>query len=251
MIKRQRFKVILFDLGKTLIYPLNPWQETLIKADSALIDSLTQSGISPKLPISPNEIQVCLNNYYDQRKIDLVELTAKSVLKDFLTSKGIQDTSDLIIREALDAMYTVTQSNWSIERDAHKTLIELSKAGFKLGLVSNAADDRDVQQLVDTWSLRKYFKLIITSAESGWRKPHTFMFQKALDFFEVSSDQTTMVGDTLSEDIGGAQNMGIYGIWITRRAQMPPDGELDIQPQAIISSLEELPQLINDISIEG
>lgn len=251
MIRREQFKVILFDLGKTLIYPLYPWQEILIKADSALINSLTESGISPKVPISPSEIQMCLNNYYDQRNINHVELTAKTVLSTFLASRGIHDIDDLILRKALDAMYSVTQSNWSIEKDAIKILDELSITGYKLGLVSNAADDRDVQQLVDTWGLRKYFQLILTSAESGWRKPHSFMFQKALDFFEVLPDHTAMVGDTLLEDIEGAQLLGIYGIWITRRAQMPPDGELDIQPHAIISSLGELPQLLNDISIEG
>jgi FMN phosphatase YigB (HAD superfamily) len=56
-----------------------------------------------------------------------------------------------------------------------------------------------------------------------------------------------MVGDTLSADIAGAAKLGIYSIWITRRTQMPPDGELVIQPQAIISSLKELPSLLKEI----
>jgi len=244
-------KVILFDLGKTLIFPVNPWQETLIRADSALIQSLSLAGISPEVPISPDEIQTCLNNYYDQRNIDQVELTAKAVLIGFLSSKGIKDTSEQVLRYALDAMYAVTQSNWKLEKDAHETLEVLSRAGYKLGLISNAADDKDVQQLIYTWDLRKYFNFVLTSAETGWRKPHPFMFQKALDFFKVFPSQTAMVGDTLSADIAGAQSLGIYGIWITRRAQMPPDGELEIQPQAIISGLKELPKLLADISIDG
>jgi FMN phosphatase YigB (HAD superfamily) len=240
-------KVILFDLGRTILYPVNPWPEILNRADSALVETLIAAGISGRIPFTPGEFQARLNEYYDQRNIDLVELTAQYILKDFLKTKGYENVPEHIIRKALDAMYFVTQSNWTIEDDALSSLTELSLSGYRMGLISNAADDLDVQQLIDHWNLRNHFEFIITSAMAGWRKPHPLIFEKAMEFFAVKPSQVAMVGDTLSADIAGAAKLGIYSIWITRRTQMPPDGELVIQPQAIISSLKELPSLLKEI----
>lgn len=241
------FKVILFDLGRTILYPMNPWPEILNRADTALVDTLIAAGISGGLTFTPGEFQARLNEYYDRRNIDHVELTALYILRDFLKTKGYDNVPDNIIRKALDAMYLVTQSNWTIEDDALSSLTELSQSGYRLGLISNAADDLDVQQLIDRWNLRVHFEFIITSAKAGWRKPHPYIFEKAIEFFIVDPSQVVMVGDTLSADIAGAAKLGIYSIWITRRAQMPPDGELVYQPQAIISSLKELPSLLMEI----
>lgn len=241
-------RVVLFDLGRTILYPSEPWPEILSLAYSSLVDTLQESGITECSPFTSKDFEKCLNDYYDQRNIDLIELTAQKVLKEFLKSKGCKDIPEKTIRKALDAMYQETQSNWVIEDDAYSTLVRLRNSGYQLGLISNAADDLDVQQLVDRWDLRPYFKYIITSASAGWRKPHPLIFQKALEYFAIGPKEVVMVGDTLTADIAGAENLGIYSIWITRRAQLPPDGELNIQPQAIISSLKELPILLEDLS---
>jgi HAD superfamily hydrolase (TIGR01662 family) len=244
-------KVILFDLGRTLLYPRLPWPELLSRADEALYDVLMNAGFTSEHFFTPDEFQACLNNYYDQRNIDQVELTALVVLKNFLISKGYFNIPPEIMRKALDAMYTVTQSNWFIEDDTRATLAELKTAGYRLGLISNAADDWDVQQLIDHWKLRPFFEFILTSAGCGKRKPDPLMFQMALTHFGVQPAQVAMVGDTLAADIAGAERMGFYSIWLTRRAQLPPDGELSIQPQALITSLEELPALLSEIRFDG
>ncbi|HBG75024.1 MAG: hypothetical protein A2X25_04545 [Chloroflexi bacterium GWB2_49_20] len=240
-------KVILFDLGKTLMFSRFPWPEIFSRADIALFNILEASGFSSVPQFTPDEFQVCLNNYYDQRNIDLVELSASFVLRDFLTSKGYVNVPNPVIRQALDAMYAITQSNWFIEEDTIPTLKELIKRGFRLGLISNAADDRDVQQLVDRLDLRPHFEFILTSAACGRRKPHPLIFKNALTYFSVEPRQAAMVGDTLMADISGAENLGIYSIWLTRHVQLPPDGDLPVQPQAVISTLKELLPLLEEI----
>lgn len=243
----QEIKVILFDLGKTLMYSKLPWAEVLFRAYSALCNVLINSNPASVIDISPDDFQACINNYYDQRNQDLIELGALMVLKDFLISNGYPTIKDDILRKALDAMYAITQTNWHLEDDTIATLKKLYVSGYRLGLLSNAADDKDVQQLIDRWDLRPYFEFILTSAACGMRKPHPLMFQKALSHFSVVPNQTAMVGDTLSADISGAENLGIYSIWLTRRVQLPEDGELAIQPQAIISNLADLIPLLEDI----
>jgi FMN phosphatase YigB (HAD superfamily) len=59
-----------------------------------------------------------------------------------------------------------------------------------------------------------------------------------------------MVGDTLEADILGANQMGIYSILASRHAKTPTEGELLIQPQAVISSLSELPKLLKELEEE-
>jgi len=245
---KHEIKVILFDLGRTLMFPLNPWPEVFDLSYHKLCQVFEDA--SEKIKFNKDEFRNCLNNYYDQRNIDLVELGAHSVLKEFLRSKGFDNFNDTIIRQALDAMYSITQTNWCLEEDAINVLNDLNMQGYQLGLISNAADDLDVQQLIDRMGLRPCFDFILTSASCGFRKPHPLMFHKALAHFSLPPDQTAMVGDTLAADIAGAENLGIYSIWITKHVHLPPDGELPIQPQAIISKLVELLHLLQDLGDE-
>ena len=55
-----------------------------------------------------------------------------------------------------------------------------------------------------------------------------------------------MVGDKLHADILGANQLGMYSIWINRRAELIPQDE-NIKPDAVISSLSELPQLLRKL----
>lgn len=240
-------KLVLFDLGKTLIYPVQPWAEVMALADQAMRLELERSGLFAHPPLEAMEFQAELNRYYDQRSVDFVETSAFSVLDDYLRSKGLTKTPEKVVRSALRAMYAITQKNWQIEEDAIPTLETLKSSGYQIGLLSNAADDLDVQQLVDHWNLRPFFKYTLTSSRAGMRKPHERMFRMALDHFSIPADQAAMVGDILEADILGANHMGIYSIWITRRVLLPAEGELSIQPQAVISRLYQLPDLLDSL----
>jgi 2-haloalkanoic acid dehalogenase type II len=147
-------------------------------------------------------------------------------------------------------MYAVTQKFWKPEPDAHATLEQLRQEGYRLGLISNASDDADVQALVDNAGLRDYFEVILTSAAQGIRKPNPQIFWTALDSLDVLPAQAAMVGDTLGADILGAQNAGIFSIWVTRRAATPANlAHADtIIPDARIDSLSSLPDLLNRLS---
>jgi len=147
----------------------------------------------------------------------------------------------------LEALYTVTQQNWYLEEDALSTLETLKSRGYRLGLISNTSDDLNVQGIVSRWGLRPYFETIVTSAALGIRKPDVRIFQVALDHFQVQSAEAAMVGDTLEADVLGANRLGIYSIWITRRINLPEDGELAIEPQAVVSALGQIPGLLTEV----
>ena len=148
----------------------------------------------------------------------------------------------------MEAMYAITQENWYPEKDAGPTLRKLRERGCRLGLISNAADDENVQALVDKAGLRDEFELILSSAACGIRKPDERIFHLALEQLKVPPEKSAMIGDTLEADVLGANRMGMYSIWINRRAELPPDGPLEIQPQAVIASLSALPGLFDEMT---
>ncbi len=241
-------RAVFFDLGKTLLYPINSWQSVLARSTKALTDSLVSHDIDINLKTFPYEFIDRLNNYYADREETMRETTTLKMLRDLLAEKGFRDIPPHILRSTLDAKYAITQSNWALEADTISTLEALKNIDYKLAIISNAADDPDVQTLVDTHNLRQYFSFIRSSAASGYRKPHPHMFEEALSFLNLSSEQCAMVGDTLNADIKGANKLGIYSIWINRHVNKDTKTLIDIRPKSVVQTLGELPNLLREIS---
>ena len=245
-------RAIMFDLGNTLMHAVAPdmWPDVIRHGNQALMDYLCNQGILTECDTFTLEFNQRLHQYYAERDVKMIETSTFLVLKELLAEKGYTDVSNEIIRESLDAHYAITQKNWQLEKDTIGCLETLQESKYKMGLLSNAGDDRDVQQLVEKFNISSYFDIKLTSAACGYRKPHPRMFELALKFFNVRAEEVAMVGDTLDADILGANQLGIYSIWITRRVETPPNDELKIQPQATIKNLGELPGLLRDIELD-
>jgi putative hydrolase of the HAD superfamily len=242
-----QISTILFDIGSTLVYSKDPWPPIYEQADRALVDVLYRTGFAIDPEVFFTELGGFIRSYYDSPRTDNIERTTFVALRDFLSQRGIQSIPEPVLRAALKALYTVTQKNWYLEDDAIQTLKTLVSRGYHLGMISNTSDDKNVQGIVDRFGLRPYFEIIITSAALGIRKPDPRIFQIALDHFQVEPQAAVMVGDTLNADILGANQLGIYSIWITRRVQDTEEGELAIQPQAVITALSQIPDLLVDV----
>jgi HAD superfamily hydrolase (TIGR01662 family) len=244
-------RAVIFDLGNTLMYPVAPdlWPEVIKRGNQALMDYLCQLNILTDCDNFMFEFNQRLHQYYDKRDKQMIETSTFLVLKELLTEKGYTGLSDAVIRDSLDAHYAVTQKNWQLEDDALACLQSLQAQNYRLGLVSNAGDHRDVLQLVEKFNLTPYFEFVLTSASCGYRKPHPRIFQLALENINARAEEVAMVGDTLNADILGANHMGMYSIWITRRTETPLDDTLPILPEAIIKSLGELPSLLREIEL--
>ncbi len=245
----RQLKAILFDLGSTLIYFDGNWDEIRPQRDAILLSRLHEAGINLDGDTFLEEFNANLSAYYIERDTEFIEHTTAYLLRSLLAEWGYTQVSEEVIQHILSGMYAVSQAHWKAEPDAHPTLRSLRELGYRLGLISNASDDADVQALVDQVGFRTYFDVIITSAAQGIRKPNPRIFKTALDHWGVQPSRAAMVGDSLGADILGAQNTGLYSIWITRRADTAANRahEDTIQPDAVISALGELPQLLNSL----
>ena len=150
----------------------------------------------------------------------------------------------------LTAVYATTQAHWLPDPHAHSVLARLRSAGYRLGIVSNAAHDDEVQTLVDRHRLRQYCDLVLTSAAAGIRKPNPRIFLLALEHREAAPAEALMVGDTLGADILGARNAGMRAVWVTRYAEAAASSASEEipRPDYQIASLEALPALLASLS---
>jgi 2-haloacid dehalogenase len=66
------------------------------------------------------------------------------------------------------------------------------------------------------------FAAVVTSEEVGAYKPARAMFDAGLARLGLASHEVVHVGDSLSNDIRGAQAAGIRAVWINRRGRRAP-----------------------------
>ena len=238
--KNCAFDALLFDLGGTLIYFEGDKEEVIHQANRALARAVQDLGYDISQYVLINAYETRLQTYFGHRDEDLIEYTTRRLLEELLADHGNNNVPEEDVRAALQAMYTVFEANWLVEEDALPVLKKLKEYGCKLGLVSNAADDDDVQRQVDNAGLRPYLDTVLTSAVVGMRKPHPKMFEEAMQALGVSDpSRILMVGDRLNADITGAKKLGMQAVWITRRVNNP---ELKLaasvwQPDAQVTSL--------------
>ncbi|MEI8131262.1 MAG: HAD-IIIA family hydrolase [Leptolinea sp.] len=246
MIKNPFIDVILFDLGSTLIYFDGHVPDIMAHAFDELASALQEGGYSLDKETFLSEFLSRLEAYHSERETEFIEHTTERILRIVLERHGYKEISRPGLRPFLARMYAVSQSCWKEENDTKSTLQTLQELGYRLGIISNAGDDWDVQVLIDNAGIRPFFEYISTSAAAGFRKPHPKIFQLAFDAMQVSHDHSVMIGDTLGADILGAMNMGMHNVWITRRANKSANHvHVDtVHPERTITNLSELPGLL-------
>ena len=99
--------------------------------------------------------------------------------------------------------------------DALPTLNTLRACGLKLGLLSNTA--RDLDAFVAHHGLS--VDAVLTSRAHGKTKPHEAIFRRMLELLAVAADEAVMVGDTVEDDIEGAEAVGMRALLVDREGR--------------------------------
>ncbi|HMN60185.1 MAG TPA: HAD family hydrolase [Anaerolinea sp.] len=241
-----KFSVALFDLGATLIYFDGDWEAALALGIRDMRDLLASLGY-PVNDTFLTHYRETAREYYRWRDDNLAETPAPQVFREIMAKYCCDDLPEAHVKAALASLYAATQARWKVEDDAQPTLERLRAQGYRIGLVSNAGYDEDVQVLVDRAGLRPYLEYMVTSAAAGVRKPHPEIFEGALNFFGVRPEQAVMIGDFLRADVLGANRLGMGSVWTPRRIDLntvQPYRE-KIQPDRTIAVLGELPDLLS------
>lgn len=122
--------------------------------------------------------------------------------------------------------------------DVLPTLDQLA-GRYRLGLVSNG------NSYPDRSGLGNRFAFTVFAHDHGVQKPDRRFYEVVLAAAGVPARDLVHVGDSLTNDVGGAQALGIRAVWLNR-GQLPPDPA--VQPDAIIRTLTELPAVVEQPS---
>ena len=247
---RLHFPYVLFDLGSTLIYFDGDWPAAMTAGLKESTRYLRSLGYALDEEAFPAAHHALIEEYYRKGEDTLIQYTSEYVLRQAIAQANAQALRGRPpaghLRAALKALYGVTQKYWQVEPDAAAALQLLRAKGCRLGIISNAPDDDDVQALVNNAQLRVFFDFVLTSAKAKVRKPAPSIFKAALAYWGAKPEQVVMVGDTVTADVAGANQMGIASVWILRRADTPENhaGAKTHRPDATIQALSELPSLL-------
>ena len=121
---------------------------------------------------------------------------------------------------------------------ALSALHELRAREVRLGLVTNGSSDSQ-RGKIERFELEPLFDAICVEGEQAAGKPDPRIFQAALDALDTAAEDAWMVGDNLERDVGGAQALGIHGIWCDWAGAGLPAAS-PVRPDRIVVGLPEL-----------
>lgn len=103
---------------------------------------------------------------------------------------------------------------WRLFPDVFPVLQAAKKRNLIVGIVSNW--DSRLFGICEGLGLKPYLDFILASAVVGAAKPSPKIFKEALRQACVTPEEAIHVGDSLIDDIWGAEQVGIKGIFIDR-----------------------------------
>jgi putative hydrolase of the HAD superfamily len=127
--------------------------------------------------------------------------------------------------------------NFRIFEDVLPVLAVLRADGLKVGLVSNTG--RNLEDFVAHHGLD--VDAAVSSGTHGKTKPHPTIFQAALERLGVEPSDAAMFGDSIEDDVEGANAVGMRGILLDRENRYP-----DVKEK--LTDLRELPAALGLLS---
>ncbi|GAB1602478.1 haloacid dehalogenase-like hydrolase domain-containing protein 3 [Argonauta hians] len=143
-----------------------------------------------------------------------------------------------ILSKVCDELYLTFSSNrgWEVIPGTEEGLTLLKDKGMKLAVISNF-DDR-LPNILRDFGLKNYFNFVLYSSSEKFAKPDAVIFEKALKLGGTKPEETIHVGDDLTNDYLGAQNVGIKPIFFQNNLKTPLPDQVD--PHSVISTLKDI-----------
>ena len=130
------------------------------------------------------------------------------------------------------------RQTFELRAGVNKTLATLRRQGIHLGIVSNIDNDQFSQMLTIS-GLRKSFDTFLTSEDAGSCKPDQIIFLKALEQADCSPQEAAFVGDSVQQDIAGANRCGLHSVLLWSRPNKRPKAS-EISPRHTIHNIPEI-----------
>ena len=115
--------------------------------------------------------------------------------------------------------------------------------GYHVGIITNGAHDEHTDSQLSKvrhLGLSERIQSLTISGEIGVRKPNLKIFEVACERADVLPKEAMYVGDTIQNDIVGANRAGMTSIFINRKSEELIPQIAEEQPDYTISNLHEV-----------
>lgn len=198
-----KYNKLIFDLDNTILDFRDAEEKALEKIIAAY-----------NLPYTEDIIQSYKNINHDLwQKLEQGKITREKLFASrfflFLGNFGLT-----VDGEKVDTMYRNTLSEgFLMMKNAHEVLTTLKNNGYKLYAGTNGVANTQRQRLAGA-KLNHFFAEVFISEEIGVEKPDPIFFQYIFEMLNShNNEEYLMIGDSLTSDIKGAENVGIDSVW--------------------------------------
>lgn len=224
-------KAVIFDFDNTLMDFMKMKKAAIESAVDSMIDaglSLTKAAMVEKIYLHYN-----VEGIEDQKIFDKVLQQELGRIDYKILAAGIIGYRRA--KEGTLMLYPHVQL----------TLMGLARLGIRMAVVSDAPR-LPVWLRICGLGLHHYFDAVVTSEDSGVKKPHAKPFLMALEKLGAQPAEAMMVGDWAERDMVGAKGVGLKTVFarygdVQHTADAGADYEIDdiAQLVEIVKSLRE------------
>ena len=201
------YKWLFFDIGSTLINEEKAYQDRIEQAIA--------------------ETNITYDTFYQRMLV--------------LFQEGLK--GDLIALQE----YSLERPKWKSELEIlypdAKIVLETLHNRYKIGVIANQLPN--LEKRLENFGIKQWIDLIISSADCGFSKPSSKIFQLALQQASCSASSATMIGDRLDNDIAPAKALGMKTIWIKQGfSAYSPIQSPSEEPDFTVNSLSDLLKIL-------
>jgi len=231
-------KCITFDLDDTL-WAVDP---VVDQANHTLFEWLAENA-APFGELYKSSDWPQLRRTVMQAKPEIshsVTLIRMQVMQHALEKAGFApDQATAIAEKGFEVFHEARQQVEFFEH-ALGMLQQLKDKGYQLGALSNG--NADIHKV----GLGHLMDFGLNADQVGEEKPHPLMFEQMLQQNNLRPEQVIHIGDNPVADVEGADNLGIWTIWVNL------DGsDAEVKASRTVHCLSQIPAMIEDIAKEA
>ncbi len=230
---RKPIKVIFFDAAETLFRTRGSVGEIYLKIAKKYGSKAAKEEIDDAFfyVFSKNPSPLISENVPSDERTGIERGWWYNVVKEVFTRVGMIPSFDNYFHE----VYTIFKGSqgWELFPETIEVLTRLREKGYQTGMITNF--DTRVYEVNRALGVAPLIDSLTLSSEAGAAKPSPLIFKTALKAHQVMPDEALHVGDSLSDDVRGAQKAGLQAVLIDRRRIYQPEENF-----VKIESLDEL-----------
>jgi putative hydrolase of the HAD superfamily len=239
-------RAVLFDLGGTLLHGrgLGAGLDLAYKGARAAYDTLKAQKVSlPSYPMYLARVTAAFASMGSAGG-GLKEMDIRREIGQFFAGIGAQ-LRDGQLDEALAAWHSPFAAEMHLDPKAVSVLEDLGAQGLRMGVITNSVwPGVLVERHLERLGVKRFFEVVVSSADVGLRKPSPEVFAAAVKRMGVQPSECAYVGDRPREDVVGAQQAGMRSVLLLGPGAKDPGP----QPDLTIDALGALPAALRSLA---